>query len=346
MSGYQSIPGSFLESSSGLAVTTRDRPPLTPSDRLVATKSTATSTRSHPIPKTIFGQPVEMFTLHSVKKILSLFRKQGSIRKTSTLQTLLPKILDLESKITSDERVTVAQLLANNLPLTRFKLSEGPTVYDDAGEKVFAGKDRTCAICFDSLPAGMFRTGIHGFKMGELTMKCPYNGHHSVCTDCVRGYVVAKCGDTQWHDITCPLCPGKFAASTVEKYLSGELLVNYKEYMRTFAMRNLPGFRWCLGASCKSGQVHAPGDESPKMICQKCRFATCYSHQLPWHHGKTCEQAGGLKSKEDRDSEAWIQSQTKECPGCGVATVKNGGCDGIYCHCGTSWDWGTTLGYR
>lgn len=105
----------------------------------------------------------------------------------------------------------------------------------------------------------------------------------------------------------------------------------FKEYMSTYALRNQPGFCWCLSPSCRSGQIHTPGDESPKMICQKCGFATCYSHQLPWHEGKTCEEAGGLKSKEIRESEAWIKSQTKSCPKCGVATMKTGGCDGIFC---------------
>ncbi|KAI9649868.1 hypothetical protein NHQ30_002450 [Ciborinia camelliae] len=239
-----------------------------PSDNLNLDQSPPTSRDDsllYRTPKRIFGQPVETFTLQAIKNILSMFKKQGSIRKTSTLDTLMPKLIDLESKVTFKEHAVVAQLLANKQPLKRAALAEVPRVIDEGGEE--------------------------------------------------------------------------FEARIVEKYLSGELLHNYREYMYTYAMSKLPGFCWCLSPSCRSGQVHTPGDKSPKMLCQKCGFATCYTHQLPWHDGKTCEQVGDLKSKDERATEQWIKSQTKACPGCGVATVKNGGCAGIFCVCGKNWDW-------
>ncbi|CAD6448740.1 eb94bcc9-cad7-41a9-849c-74c7425788e2 [Sclerotinia trifoliorum] len=240
-------------------------------------------------PSKIFGQRIETFTLESTKHILVIFNKQGSIRKTSTLQSLLPELIDLESKVTFHERSAVAILLLHKQPITRAALSKE---YDVAGQEVFTLGRRTCQICYEDLPARMFRKGYANYEVGGLSKH-------------------------------------------------GQMLANYKEYMSTYALRNLPGFSWCLSPGCRSGQVHLPGDESPKMTCQKCGFDTCYSHQLPWHDGKACEEVGGLKLKEDRESEAWIKSQTKACPNCGVATIKAGGCGGIYCRCDVFWDFET-----
>ncbi|KAF7860426.1 hypothetical protein EAF04_008552 [Stromatinia cepivora] len=300
----------------------------------------SSATSSDRPPNKIFGQPIETFTLESTKHILAIFKKQGSIRKTSTLESLLPKLIDLESKVTFHERGAVALLLFHKQPITRAALSKA---YDESGQEVFALGYRICQICYEDLPATMFRKGYAGYEVGEFSELCLYHGSHMVCTTCVTTHVAVQFESTHWDNITCPLCPGKLKMDTVLTYLSGEMLVNYKEYMSTYALRNLPGFCWCLSPSCRSGQVHLPGDESPKMTCQKCGFDTCYSHQLPWHDGKTCEEAGGLKSKEDRESEAWIKSQTKPCPNCGVATVKAGGCGGILCRCGVFWDWETDI---
>ncbi|ESZ95189.1 ring finger protein [Sclerotinia borealis F-4128] len=312
-----------------------DQSTSTSSDSIISDQSSATSGDSllYHSPRKLFDQPIETFTLASTKRILYVFQSQGIIRRTSTLKTLLPKLIDLESKVSLKDHITIAQLLANKMPLTRAELARGYSILDKEGHEVFGGKDQTCGLCYEELPAKLFRRK-------KLTTECLNNARHTFCTDCVKAYVVSKCETTYWHQITCPGCPEKFEAHDMEIYLCGKLLSNYKEYMRTFAIRDLPGFRWCLSPSCRSGQVHAPGDESPKMICQKCNFATCYTHQLPWHDGKTCEEAGGLKSKEDGESEAWIKSQSKACPGCGVATVKNGGCDAIACSCGEYWIWG------
>lgn len=224
MDKYQLSPGASEEFDSGLQTTAIDRSLHTSSDIDVVKQSTAAPT-SHLNPKTIFGHPIEIFTLQSVKKILSLFKKQGSIRKTSTLETLLPKILDLECKVTFEEHITVAQLLANNRPLTRSSLRRGFRNCDDDGEEVFTGENRTCQICLESLPAAMFRKGLCGYEKGELTANCRHHGHHSLCTDCAKAYMMATCESRHWHDIRCPLCPEKIEASTVAKYLSGDMLL-------------------------------------------------------------------------------------------------------------------------
>lgn len=51
--------------------------------------------------------------------------------------------------------------------------------------------------------------------------------------------------------------------------------------------------------------------------------------------------AGAWKKKMQDDSETynWLKSNTKDCPQCGKATEKNGGCNHISCTCGAHWCW-------
>lgn len=131
--------------------------------------------------------------------------------------------------------------------------------------------------------------------------------------------------------------------------------------METYEIREQEGFCWCLSPTCNSGQIHKPGNESPKMTCCKCGFETCFTHQRPWHQGRTCEEVGDLDSKAEKESEAWIKSQTKSCPTCDAATTKSEGCNMVICKlcysgqwvwkscivwltihigsCGEAWDW-------
>jgi IBR domain, a half RING-finger domain len=83
----------------------------------------------------------------------------------------------------------------------------------------------------------------------------------------------------------------------------------------------IPNFRWCLRGGCISGQIHDSGDSNPMMICATCSYAMCYTHQQPWHSGKTCRQVdqqrdGEESFREDKASEEKIKELTKPCPKC------------------------------
>lgn len=60
----------------------------------------------------------------------------------------------------------------------------------------------------------------------------------------------------------------------------------------------------------------------------------CYEHQEPWHAGQTCEQYDNYKRHGDPNFEStasWMQSNTKECPGCSRSIQKIDGCDHMTC---------------
>lgn len=43
--------------------------------------------------------------------------------------------------------------------------------------------------------------------------------------------------------------------------------------------------------------------------------------------------------QDDSETYNWLKSNTKDCPQCGKATEKNGGCNHISCTCGAHWCW-------
>jgi hypothetical protein len=47
----------------------------------------------------------------------------------------------------------------------------------------------------------------------------------------------------------------------------------------------------CLRSGCNSGQYNGD-EESHKMVCAICQFATCTHHGMAWHTGQTCEEFG------------------------------------------------------
>jgi hypothetical protein len=66
---------------------------------------------------------------------------------------------------------------------------------------------------------------------------------------------------------------------------------SYDQLSVRAALEAIPGFRWCLGKNCKSGQVHEEGSQ-PKFRCVACRATHCVVHGVPWHKGETCAEYG------------------------------------------------------
>ncbi|CAG8484945.1 2224_t:CDS:2, partial [Scutellospora calospora] len=98
------------------------------------------------------------------------------------------------------------------------------------------------------------------------------------------------------------------------------------------ALQSDPDFRWCQsGSECGSGQIHVEGNKSPKMICEKCGKATCYTHNASWHEGITCNEYDIKNGKTDIESQAYLEKNTKPCPKCGIHIQKIDGCDHIKC---------------
>ncbi|EWY79792.1 hypothetical protein FOYG_17082 [Fusarium oxysporum NRRL 32931] len=65
------------------------------------------------------------------------------------------------------------------------------------------------------------------------------------------------------------------------------------------------------------------------VVCADCEFEMCFSHQVKWHEGLTCEQYDSLKETGDpgfQQTRGWITSNTKPCPEGSINVQKGNGC--------------------
>lgn len=141
----------------------------------------------------------------------------------------------------------------------------------------------------------------------------------------------------------------------------------FEELERKHIAESTPGWRWCMAAECRAGQVHVikPTEEKAKeksrssfgmmgdvvnalstarapkptktpnvCVCQTCGSKACVDCDRPWHEGESCEayqdRLRGHLGDEDA-SEKLITGLTKKCPGCKGKIEKDGGCSAMFC---------------
>ncbi|KAF4946955.1 hypothetical protein FGADI_10771 [Fusarium gaditjirri] len=70
------------------------------------------------------------------------------------------------------------------------------------------------------------------------------------------------------------------------------------------------------------------------VACAECEFEMCFNHQMKWHDNLTCEQYDSLRETGDPDyqeTQEWVATNTKQCPGCGINIQKDKGCLHMTC---------------
>lgn len=104
------------------------------------------------------------------------------------------------------------------------------------------------------------------------------------------------------------------------------------------SIEKVPGFRWCVSPTCKSGHIHEDAEGAPIFTCNDCGTRACASCDAPWHAGETCAAAqdrirAGESAAQNEESEKLIAASAKICPGpgCGRKCVKISGCDHMTC---------------
>lgn len=179
------------------------------------------------------------------------------------------------------------------------------------------------------------------FPSYHLTIAC--NHEPRVCLECLGEYLQHSVSNTRWNLIKCPLCPSLLSFADVQKHASAEVFERYDRLATLATLSDLPDFRFCLNPACNSGQLHTPnqGEElSNLMTCEDCGSRSCFTHQVPWHEGKTCAEfdaeirAQEQRRGEDEATARYLETWTKLCPNrrCAVRIVKRDRkCDHITC---------------
>ncbi|KAG4273369.1 hypothetical protein FPRO04_09733 [Fusarium proliferatum] len=158
------------------------------------------------------------------------------------------------------------------------------------------------------------------------------------CMECLENYIEAQLdqhGRAGCHLLTCPSsdCGRRLEYDEVKIYARQETFSKYDEYLKLEALSNLPSFRWCLGENCSYGQIHDL-IESNHVSCEECGYEMCFQHQVKWHVDLTCEEFDSMKENGDprfRETRDWVNSNTKQCPSCGVNAQKGPGCFHMTC---------------
>jgi hypothetical protein len=60
----------------------------------------------------------------------------------------------------------------------------------------------------------------------------------------------------------------------------------------------------------------------------------CFTHEMPWHDGLTCDEYESLRDYGDpnfAETREWIRTNTKPCPSCQVGIQKGEACFHMTC---------------
>ena len=173
-----------------------------------------------------------------------------------------------------------------------------------------------CEICAETVPL--------------VVLRC--HASATICVECLQQHIHTEMNDKMFTEkIKCPTCSTVWEHQEVMRLAATEDGERFERLVLHQTLKQMPDFRFCKKSGCGSGQIHADGDRYPIMTCFKCRTQMCYTHDVLWHSGETCEAYDARKGGEDDMSRRWVASMTRPCPKCKVPIEKNGGCDHMTC---------------
>jgi hypothetical protein len=159
------------------------------------------------------------------------------------------------------------------------KTSPNPTAPSPTEHQISTTQLRNCTVCTEYLPPYRFPTRTP-------TTSCEHPP--DTCRRCVRKWIRFSFLTRQWHHIDCPECDQRLQHEDLKAFADPELLGKYEALATKAAMEAIPGFRWCIGKRCDSGQVHE--GEGTRFVCAKCKAEHCVMHDVPWHKKETCAE--------------------------------------------------------
>ena len=244
----------------------------------------------------------------------------------------------LESKATSSSNIPAAVTAAAPKPAVKTAAKPcstcGSTACTAAKEVAAASaaaavveEEIECSVCLDEFPIS---------SLALPSSKCEHSP--AICGRCLRQHIEEEVnGKGITRAINCPECDAQLEHHEIHTVCQGPpagiaTFARFDSLLCRRTIETMPDFVWCSGKACGSGQIHDGGDDIPIMHCSACSAKTCFTHQLPYHDGMSCEQFDAHTAlSEAAADEAWILRETKPCPNCGVAIEKNRGCCHMTC---------------
>ncbi|KAI6754077.1 hypothetical protein HG530_013253 [Fusarium avenaceum] len=249
---------------------------------------------------------------------------ERNIRTYDTVLELM-KVLDgIDPQLTLNARNVAARmhrkLIANNFMQSPFDLRFRDLTHNEVGSPLKA--DSTLFSLYNIDHAGE-TLRIPFFKRFLRTEPTPIE-----CVICTDSYHEVFYGSLEEWTKVC----SEFEGDWMWKILLFPQKL-YDEYLKLKALSQMPYFMWCLAEKCSSGQIHDLTFDS-HVSCAECEFEMCFTHQVKWYEGLTCEQYDSLKRTGDPESEEtqkWMATNTKPCPEYGIHVQKGNGCFHMTC---------------
>ncbi|RIB28050.1 hypothetical protein C2G38_1619025 [Gigaspora rosea] len=169
-------------------------------------------------------------------------------------------------------------------------------------------KCSTCSVCYNSTS-----------EYPLIVDSCVHE--LNICRDCVVRHIQSDILKGNIINIQCPSadCEATLSYNDIKRLVPKNLFERYGLFLLRHVIRQLEDFRWCKRQGCGWGQEHCSGDEEPIMTCHACMFKTCFTCDVPWHEGITCEQ---FKENMENDPHE-----------------KKEGCEHMACICGYEFCW-------
>ncbi|CAJ1443081.1 unnamed protein product [Effrenium voratum] len=189
-----------------------------------------------------------------------------------------------------------------------------------------------CKICLENLPLS-----------DQVVFQDCGNPEHGCCRDCTRYWIEGLINCGQVHSITCGRrgdvdCSARARNEEIRPLTDED---SFKKFQRFMQMREDKTVRECpqCAQMCKPATVG--GEICPEMVCPSCQCTFCYYHSAA-HAGRPCDEYSRQISKQLKEMANGVLADSKQCPKCGVHTVKTSGCNHMTCAertCKAHWCW-------
>eukprot|EP00879_Flechtneria_rotunda_P005743 GHRR01006044.1.p1 GENE.GHRR01006044.1~~GHRR01006044.1.p1 ORF type:complete len:829 (+),score=331.90 GHRR01006044.1:542-3028(+) len=210
-------------------------------------------------------------------------------------------------------------------------------------QEAFKAGSWTCGICFDQVP-------------GSTCLRLP-DCQHFYCTSCLRSHAASQMESGAVENMRCPepSCKRMMPPFVVQELLGQEGYERWEDLLFRRTLDKMEDVVYCprCNAVCIEDKDHCAQ-------CSNCLYVFCTFCSDSWHPGTECldpierlrvlERRKGATAAGDKGAELdlinqmmslkYLGSVSKKCPSCGMATIKNEGCNKMTCsYCRQAWCW-------
>ncbi|PAV64181.1 hypothetical protein WR25_24533 [Diploscapter pachys] len=157
---------------------------------------------------------------------------------------------------------------------------------------------------------------------------------HTACSECWKGYLNEKIREGQ-SEIECMAsdCDLLIDDQKILLHITDQRVVDLlrRQQINSYVEHN-SRLRWCPTQGCeKAVKIREFGHGVVR--CMACKNRFCFGCGFEIHEPLDCEllRIWLKKCKDDSETQNWLIANTKDCPKCGAAIEKNGGCNRMVC---------------